>query len=54
MISRTQIPIKTVRADNKFKLMYMVRKYEKLGWTRGRIENNPTDGNLICYMYWKK
>ena len=43
--------IKKVRADNKFELMFLVRKYKKNGWQQGNIERYPSEFKTwVCYM----
>lgn len=43
--------VKTIRANDDFELMYLVRKAEKEGWKRGRFETNPIAVRTkICYM----
>lgn len=45
-------PYKTIRANNKFELIYKTRLAEKEGWIRGEIEYDPmsTVQTLVCYM----
>lgn len=52
---RKEIPIKTVRSTNKYELIYLVRKYEKQGWTRGKIVKEPVwnGAEWRCYMSWQ-
>lgn len=44
-------PKKTIRANNKFELIYKIRQAEKLGWKRGEIETTWSgDYVFICRM----
>lgn len=46
-------PMKTVRASNKFQLIYLVRKHRKDGWEQGKIEKryNSNGAEWVCYMF---
>lgn len=44
-------PYKTIRANNKFELIYKTRRAEKEGWKRGKIEHDHNSmQTLVCYM----
>lgn len=46
--------IKTVRAPDEYELIYLVRKYEKQGWERGKLVKEQVWNGIEwrCYMQW--